>query len=435
LKIVFLYQGIEGCKESTGNVILESLANGKFEEFKCLSAFASPKGINGLKEAITKSKEHIKRFSIIVGIDQNNTSKEALEALLDWNVGASIYYTSSPITFHPKVYMFEGKDKAQIIVGSSNLTKQGLFQNVEASLKVDFNKPDTDGEQLLQQINGYLEPFFNGTITNLQKLTPELIQQLFESGIIPSEAEKKKRTKQEKTAQKEKQDPTKTDALKALFPTIALQAVPECFKGEKQEVEEKPAETESPKIALVSTKKSTITIVPPTTGTIAIIDPWTAKGKLLWQKEDLPKSDVLQAGRKGTNVTGCLRLVQADNVGDNGKPIDQTTYFRNEIFKNLAWNVIKTTPYEEGAEIKVHLKIDGKDTGIHNLKLRHKPSGEAGQDNYTTSLSWGAIKDEITKSDLTGKTLYLYAPQAGQNEPFYIEIKDKENALAHWFSK
>jgi hypothetical protein len=178
-----------------------------------------------------------------------------------------------------------------------------------------------------------------------------------------------------------------------------------------------------------------IAIIPPATTNIAPLDPWAVKGKLLWRKENLPKSDVLQAGRKGTNVTGCLRLVQADNVGEDGKPIDQTTYFRDQIFKKLTWQIIKTTPYEEGAEIKCYLKIDGKDIGVQTLKLRHKPSGEAGQDNYTTSLSWGAVKDEITKYDLTGKTLYLYAPPTNQDEPFYIEIKDKENPFDKWFSK
>jgi hypothetical protein len=83
MKIVFLYQGVEGCKNSVGDTLLESLSDNDYEEFKCLSAFASPKGVNGLKEAITKSKDHIKRFSVIVGIHQKNTSKEALEALLD----------------------------------------------------------------------------------------------------------------------------------------------------------------------------------------------------------------------------------------------------------------------------------------------------------------------------------------------------------------
>ena len=31
--------------------------------------------------------------------------------------------------FHPKIYLFEGTDKSELIIGSSNLTSQGLFTN------------------------------------------------------------------------------------------------------------------------------------------------------------------------------------------------------------------------------------------------------------------------------------------------------------------
>ena len=54
----------------------------------------------------------------------------------------------------------------------------------EASFKVDFNKTESEGEELLNQVNTYLAPFLDGKLGNLQKLTPELIQQLVDSGIV-----------------------------------------------------------------------------------------------------------------------------------------------------------------------------------------------------------------------------------------------------------
>jgi HKD family nuclease len=435
MKIVFLYQGVKDCKESVGSTLLESLSNTDFEEFKCLSAFASQKGVNGLKEAITKSKEHIKHFSVIVGIDQNGTSKEALEALLNWDIGANIYYTSSPIIFHPKVYIFNGKDKSQIIVGSSNITKTGLFQNVEASLKVDINKPDPDGEELIKQVNTYLEPFFEGKMGNLQKLTPELIQQLVDSGIIPTEAEKKKKTKQERISLKEKQDSAKMDAIKALFPTVPIQATPEGFKAEKPTIEEKPiVETEPQKIVLVPIREPTVPMIPTVpVGTTLVStapqDPWAVKGELLWEKI-LTRSDVLQA-KAGTNPTGCLRLTQG-----KFNFIDQTKYFREDVFGKLNWAVGRTKPaYVEVATVNFYVKILGRDFGLQEFTIRHKPSGEANQNNYTTSLSWGNFSNQITTTDLSEETIYLYAPQAGKNEPFYIEIGQgkSSNSLGKWF--
>jgi len=409
MKICFLWQGLDNCTESVGSVLLDSLSDTAFSEFDCLSAFVSLSGITGLGKAIEKSKQHIKKFRVVVGIDQKGTSKEALEALLGLNIGTSIYYTLSPITYHPKVYIFKGDVKHRIIVGSSNLTKQGLFQNVEASLKVDFTKPDKDGEEFLKQTNSYIESFLEGKGKNLQKLTPELIQQLFGAGIIPNEIERERVQEDKTPTQKDKGETNKLDGLKSLFPTIELQRIPEDFKPvipikkEKKEAE----------------KVLPLVIVEPKPAPKA--DPWAIKGKLLWKKSNLPASDV-QHVKAGTAPTGGLRLTQSD-WKVNGVIIDQTRYFRKDLFGKFAWKQVKAQPYVEIAEVKCYVKILGIDKGLHRFTLRHKPSGEAGQGNYTTLLSWGQFVTEITQVDLRGKNLYLYAPPAGQDEPFYIEIR------------
>jgi HKD family nuclease len=435
MKIRFLYQGAEGCKESVGSSLLESLANTEFEQFKCLSAFASPKGINGLKDAIIKSKEHIQQFSVIVGINQNNTSKEALEAVVNWNVGASIYYTRSQITFHPKVYIFEGKNKKQIIVGSSNLTKQGLFQNVEASLIVDFNKPDVEGEKLLQEINSYLEPFFNGKIANVQKLTPELIQQLLDSNLIPTEAEKKKLKEYRTATKKEKQETDKMDNIKALFPTITIQTLPDGFKLEKGVIGEKSiVETKPHKIVLVPFMKPAVPMVstvPVKTTLVSQQDPWAIRGKLLWKKV-LTLRD-LQIVSERTAPSGVISLTQAQ-FKVNGKLINFKTYFRNEVFGSFNWERDRASSEAVATKVKFLVKIMGKDIGQYELTLRHNPKWESGENNYTTGLSWGIITKEIKNPNLIGKILCLYAPANGQKEPFYIEIKDSNN-MAKWFNK
>lgn len=436
MKVVFLCQGLKDCKESVGSVLLESFADQAFSKFACLSAFASLKGVTGIGDAIEQSKTHIKTFSVIVGIDLEGTSKEALEALLKLNIRATVYYTSSPIIFHPKVYVFEGDDKTRLIVGSSNITMRGLFQNVEVSLKVDFEKPDPDGEELLKQAKSYLNPFFDGTIGNLQKLTPELINQLLENELIPTEAEKKKAHEQRRESQKRKQETTKIDISK-LFPPVQIQKLPEGFK-----IERPPRKTEPQTVTITplsSTTKISITpeqpeivIATPPTSIPTVHDPWAIKGKLLWKKQDLPASDVLYAQTPTTKITGGLRLTQAEWKVNNNS-IDQTKYFREDIFKNLSWIPVRTTPFVEVAEVKCYVNILGQDKGLHRLVLRHKPSGEAHQHNYTTILSWGELGEEIKKINLTGKTFYLYAPSI-EGAPFYIEIRDPSKSFASFFN-
>lgn len=54
--------------------------------------------------------------------------------------------------------------------------------------------------------------------------------------------------------------------------------------------------------------------------------------KKVWEKHNLPKSDTQQPSEK-SNPTCNLRLSQAGYKVD-GQKIDQTTYFRNEVFQS-----------------------------------------------------------------------------------------------------
>jgi hypothetical protein len=142
-------------------------------------------------------------------------------------------------------------------------------------------------------------------------------------------------------------------------------------------------------------------------------------GNLLWQKTRLPASDVQ---RQIGNVTGGLRLTKAGwEVG--GNLIDQTTYFRNDIFGHLVWSAWKTKPYSEKAQTKFDVYLLGQSYGIHELMISHKPSGEAGQHNYTTILHWGDLAETIRELNLVGKTFKLYSPSKDQIEPFIITVE------------
>jgi len=66
--------------------------------------------------------------------------------------------------------------------------------------------------------------------------------------------------------------------------------------------------------------------------------------------------------------------------------------------------------------------IRGHDHGIRNFEISHKPSGEAGQANYTTILRWGReFTPTILQENVTGAVLSLYeTPDAAA--PFLIDL-------------
>jgi len=79
-------------------------------------------------------------------------------------------------------------------------------------------------------------------------------------------------------------------------------------------------------------------------------------------------------------------------------------------------------PFVEETEVPFDITISGVNLGVRKLKVSDKPSGEAGEGNYTSSLHWGDLGEDIRKAKLAGRTLKLYGPAAGTTEPFFIEI-------------
>jgi len=138
------------------------------------------------------------------------------------------------------------------------------------------------------------------------------------------------------------------------------------------------------------------------------------RGKLRWQKV-LSATD---AQRQYGNPTGDIRLTQAKWT-ENGRRIDQTTYFRNVVFRQENWQR-KNADVEE-ATVEFVVNIMGVDYGRHKLVVSHKPSGEASQSNYTTGIQWGELMSVTQQNDLTGRTLQLFDFQ-GDRTAFVLEI-------------
>ncbi|MGE4267058.1 MAG: hypothetical protein AB7F25_06455 [Deferribacterales bacterium] len=126
--------------------------------------------------------------------------------------------------------------------------------------------------------------------------------------------------------------------------------------------------------------------------------------KEVWIKTNLPEGDLQLL--TSCNASGVLRLTQS------GYGIDQTTYFRNTVFRNLAWRAIDG---KEMARAKFKIFIHGNDRGTFTLEISYKPSWESGQNNYTTGLHWGDAVNVIQDHSLIGRTLTLYEVN---NEPY-----------------
>lgn len=390
MKISFLGQGIEPTsKNAVGHLLVKYLKEKKFNSFTGFSAFASEAGIYGLSGHINSAKKNFKKLTVIVGIDQGGTSKEALEEILSLNIESYIFYQKENPIFHPKFYLFEGTNDVKIILGSSNLTGTGLFTNIESSLLVEFNQTDKDGLALLSEIKTYYKSLLNFSDPNIFKINNKVINDFYLDGIVPDEATRK-RNYLKGTSLIAGSKSKKSKVPKRIVPKVPSIIFPSKTK-----------------------KYKPITVVP----AVPVSASPTSKN-LVWKKLKLSNSDA-QDVPAGTAITGNLKLAQAHfKVGT--KVIDQQTYFRNVVFNSQKWIKTKASSktYEE-AFVDFDISISGKSFSKFTLKLSHDPVRVAGQGNTPTWLHWGhSLIHILQKKGLSGKTLNLYETITG----FSIEI-------------
>ncbi|MGN6801232.1 MAG: phospholipase D-like domain-containing protein, partial [Ginsengibacter sp.] len=195
MQVNFIGHGLDPDNENTvGNLLATSFQDPKFDTFFSLVAFASTSGVRLLMPFILDAKAKYKELVFYIGVDDNGTSKEALQQLIDNSVLAYIFHTQSAMIFHPKIYMFEGKNWTRLVIGSTNLTNSGLFVNVEAAVSMDFRPTDSQGKKIVTQIKDYFQTILEKSDKNLELLTKELLETLCKQGLVKDELQPRNTT-------------------------------------------------------------------------------------------------------------------------------------------------------------------------------------------------------------------------------------------------
>jgi HKD family nuclease len=195
MQVNFIGHGLH--KENQINVgeqLAVSFESKIYNSFYGFVAFAAASGISKLLKSIEEAKKHYSKLTFFIGIDNKGTSKEALELLVQKEIEAYIYHRQEEyITYHPKLFLFEGKKHTRIIIGSSNLTRSGFINNIEASIQLDF-QPETDkqGNKVLTEVKTYFHDLLYLQSGYIFKLDNELIKKYDEEGLLYSQFAKGK---------------------------------------------------------------------------------------------------------------------------------------------------------------------------------------------------------------------------------------------------
>ena len=127
---------------------------------------------------------------IIAGVDHGGTSLEGLRDLLEAVSPTGrvlVFHNRLPFTFHPKLYLFKNASAAEVLIGSGNLTEGGLFTNYEAGVSISLDLARVHEAATLASIERTLDGWADLSAGNTHVLNDELLDQLVDLGIVPSE--------------------------------------------------------------------------------------------------------------------------------------------------------------------------------------------------------------------------------------------------------
>jgi hypothetical protein len=134
------------------------------------------------------------RLEVAVGLNERGTTVEALLRLLPEVQTLHVFFKHPRQTFHPKLYWFENAtdgdwSSATVVIGSSNLTRGGLFTNFESSLVAIINRADASADELalLASVRTEWESYVGSPYAHLVA-DEESIRSLFDDGYLSSEA-------------------------------------------------------------------------------------------------------------------------------------------------------------------------------------------------------------------------------------------------------
>ena len=162
----------------------EALKDDRFIDFRVIVAYAMSGPLLRLQDLLEAWHAAGKSSTAILGLDQQGTSKEALELAL--SLFDHVYVTREQgITFHPKIYLFRGEDCAQAFVGSNNLTVGGTEKNFEAAIHLELDLPaDAAGLAILESAWTDLLP---ATCPATTQLNTQVLNQLVADNVVMEE--------------------------------------------------------------------------------------------------------------------------------------------------------------------------------------------------------------------------------------------------------
>jgi HKD family nuclease len=375
----------------------DAAASGEVEQLSVLVAWAKRSGLRRLTSLFDRLRADGARSRLIVGIDERGATEEGLRLALELFDDVHVLNDPSGRTFHPKVYLFKGDDRASLFVGSNNATAGGVFFNYEAGLAVDLDLSRAEDTELLQEVEAYIDRLYADAAI-CRPLTPEVLEELL--------SDPRYGVGREDRRGRDGQGDEAPDDTDAAVDTRALTLFNRSSEPKKPGP---PVERPAGAPRRPAPQGPTPPVPRPARPPGSMATP-----TVRWSKK-LPKSDAHRP-TAGSNPTGNVRLTKA------GHPIDWTTFFRDDLFGDATWTQEPGTD-KEVATIPFRVTVQGDDEGPHALLVSYVPHRESGQANHTTVLHWGELVPMLAKTNFTDHYLTL---ERLRDSSYHLDLSEDE---------
>lgn len=167
-----------------GDVLSAAIANDNYCQFRFAVAYMRMSGWDRLASSVDSLLNRNGFVSGAIGIDQGITTVEALEALHQISSDSTIFYTISGFIYHPKLYLASGKEQAIAVVGSANLTCDGLFRNIELATAIYLDFKSSIDLKVYMRYDTFLSELLDTRHPNVQPITKSILQKLADVGLL-----------------------------------------------------------------------------------------------------------------------------------------------------------------------------------------------------------------------------------------------------------
>lgn len=238
--------------EQLGIQLIKALESNQFNQLTIMVAYAKLSGVYRVSPYLEKFRNNGGTIRCVVGIDQQNTTYDALSQLLNLANEIYIFHSESVSqTFHIKCYWLSGENNCWYAIGSNNLTAGGLFSNYELSMSTSLSGEEAHEEN--ETLSEIYSTYTDADSVCSRKLDDAFLEELISGGYVVKEIQQRKALAE--SARQARSIVRKTKLFgNEVFPAPAL---PEQFRkskaakpdAKKSPTPKKPIQVESTKVS------------------------------------------------------------------------------------------------------------------------------------------------------------------------------------------